>query len=496
MTPLLTSEPARAPGAPHRPAALPALLHASLRDTAASHPGVLAVAATPLTLPDLLDAFAASSADAFYWEQPAQDFALLALGEATGIQPQGDDRFGSVARWWRDTVASAVRAPGCDAQPFAAGGFAFDVQPTPGDGVWACWPRGAWVAPAVVLERRGDASSVQLQTASADAVDDALQLAGQALAARTAGMPPSEAEIAGSEIRLRDDPDHDWWDGSMRVVLDAIAAGSLSKQVLARRVRAFASRPIDVAVVLRRLRGRFPSATTFAVRRNGATFLGASPEELVGLRGDAIEAAALAGTSRPGDGRDGVAAALLHDPKELREHAFVVEALRERLAPFCDGLDVPDAPVLMTLPNLSHLYTPVRGRLAAPRGLLELIADLHPTPAVGAVPRDGDRSAELEPFDRGWYAGPVAWARGDRAGEGDAVVALRCALIRDDHAALYAGCGIVQGSEPEREWREARLKMEAVREALGVHVDPGNGPDDISADANVHGDVSAESSRA
>jgi isochorismate synthase len=242
-------------------------------------------------------------------------------------------------------------------------------------------------------------------------------------------------------------------------------------QVLARRIQATATAPIDLTRVLRALRDRFAGATIFALRRGGTTFLGASPEELVGLRGDRVAASALAGSSRgAGDGRW-----LLDDCKERREHAFVVEALRDRLAPICTSLHVPDAPELMTLPDLSHLSTPVRGRLAEPRGLLELAGLLHPTPAVGATPRESDRSAALEPFDRGWYAGPVGWARGDRGGEGDAVVALRSALLRGRRAALYAGCGIVQGSDPELEWREARLKMAAVRDALSVAVG-GDGP--------------------
>ena len=474
MTPLLT--PAATPAAP--PAPTLAALRAPLRDAASGHPGVLALASAPLALPDLLDAFAANTADAFYWEQPAQDIAILGLGAADAIEPRGDTRFADAARWWRDTAAAAVAAPGFEAQPFAAGGFAFAARASASDDVWAGWPRGAWTAPAVVLERRGARGVVQLQTRSAAVVDAALSLAAQALAAQ-ACHTETPGGSADPRIRFHDDPDHDWWDGSMRVVLDAIASGALRKQVLARRVCALASRPIDVALVLRRLRDRFPSATIFAIRRRGGVFLGASPEELVGLRGDAIEAAALGGTSRPGEGRDGDASALLQDPKELREHAFVVDALRERLAPFCTGLDVPSAPALMTLANLSHLYTPVSGRLSAPRGLLELIADLHPTPAVGAVPRDSDRSAVLEPFDRGWYAGPVAWARGDRGGEGDAAVALRCALIHEDRAVLYAGCGIVRGSDPEREWREAGLKMEAVRGALAAHSDD-NGVSDES----------------
>ena len=450
-------------------------LSAPLSEAAARHDGALVVAAQPAPLPDLLDAFAATSCDAFYWEQPAQDFGLLALGTATAIELSGPDRLAEAARWWRRTVDDAVaaavvvpRAPTLahPVAPFAAGGFAFADAAPPGDSVWRDWPRGAWVAPSVVLERRASATSVQLQVVAPGDVPATTALAEVALRARPGGPAPDAPAPGGARLQLHDDPGHGWWDDSVREVLRAIAAGRLRKQVLARRICAGAASPIDVTRVLRALRDRFPSATIFALRRGGSTFLGASPEELVGLRGDRIAAAALAGTSRgAGDG-----GWLLQDGKERREHAFVVEALRERLSPICRRLHVPETPELMTLPDLSHLLTPVCGTLAESRGLLDLIGVLHPTPAVGATPREADRAAELEPFDRGWYAGPVGWSRGDRGGEGDAVVALRSALVRGRRAALYAGCGIVQGSDPELEWREARLKMVAVRDALGVAI--------------------------
>ena len=444
-------------------------LRAPLSEATARHEGALVVAAQAAPLPDLLDAFAATSCDAFYWEQPAQDFGLLALGTASAIEVSGPRRIAEAARWWREIVDAAVVVPGAPTParpvaPFAAGGFAFADAAPPGDAVWRDWPRGAWVAPSVVLERRPSATSVQLQVAAPGDVPPTTALAEVALRARPGGPAPDGPAPAGARLHVHDDPGHGWWDDSVRDVLRAIAAGRLRKQVLARRICAGADSPIDVTRVLRALRDRFPSATIFALRRGGSTLLGASPEELVGLRGDRVAAAALAGTSRAaGDGNW-----LLEDGKERREHAFVVEALRERLSPICRRLHVPAAPELMTLPDLSHLLTPVCGTLAEPRGLLELIALLHPTPAVGATPRAADRAAELEPFDRGWYAGPVGWARGDRGGEGDAVVALRSALVRGRRAALYAGCGIVQGSDPELEWREARLKMVAVRDALGV----------------------------
>jgi len=121
---------------------------------------------------------------------------------------------------------------------------------------------------------------------------------------------------------------------------------------------------------------------------------------------------------------------------------------------------------LMVLPNLQHLYTPLTGTLAGPLSALEAVALLHPTPAVGGVPAAAAATAigEWEPFDRGWYAGPIGWM--DDAGNGEFFVALRSALLEGDRAYVYAGCGLVAGSEAAAEWNESRLKMGAVLCAL------------------------------
>ena len=154
------------------------------------------------------------------------------------------------------------------------------------------------------------------------------------------------------------------------------------------------------------------------------------------------------------------------DPKELHEHAVVVQALREGLEPLCSRLDIPEAPDLLCLPNVQHLHTPIEGLLNADRGVLELVERLHPTPAAGGLPRDAALPLirQWEPFDRGWYAGPVGWV--DGRGDGDFAVAIRSALIRRQEAFLYAGCGIVAGSDPEREYAESCLKLRPMLWAL------------------------------
>ena len=180
-----------------------------------------------------------------------------------------------------------------------------------------------------------------------------------------------------------------------------------------------------------------------------------------------MRADALAGSTARGSTPDedhALGTALLADPKELQEHAFVVRALREALAPDCLALTLPAEPTLVRMPNVQHLHTPVDGVLRRDACILDLVERLHPTPAVGGVPQGTilERIRACEEFDRGWYAGPVGWV--DARGGGDFAIAIRSALMTSLAAGpsgvrLYAGCGIVAASDPEAEYRELRLKL-------------------------------------
>jgi isochorismate synthase len=223
--------------------------------------------------------------------------------------------------------------------------------------------------------------------------------------------------------------------------------------------------------VLRRLEVSAPESTIFAVSRGPRTFLGATPERLVALRGREFTTMAMAGsTPRGGDEEQDLelAAALLDSDKEREEHAVVVSMLREALRPLAEELVIPHAPRVVPLRHVQHLVTPVSGRLRADADVLSLVARLHPTPAVGGMPRSLalELIAEEETHERGWYAGPVGWV--DRDGNGEFVVGLRSGVVKRDEVTLFAGCGIVADSDPQREWDESSTKLLALGSALGV----------------------------
>ncbi|MFC5722349.1 isochorismate synthase DhbC [Streptomyces gamaensis] len=250
-------------------------------------------------------------------------------------------------------------------------------------------------------------------------------------------------------------------------------AGELSKAVLARTLELTAPGPLDIPAMLQRLARRDPAGYTFAMPSGpGTTLLGASPELLVSRRGGRLVANPLAGSApRSTDLAEDVrrAAALLDSAKDLHEHAVVVDAVREALAPYCAELDVPARPTLVRTAAMWHLSTTVTGRPTDPAvSALELACALHPTPAVCGTPVRTAREVigKLEPFERGLYTGMVGW--GDADGDGEWVVTIRCAEAETDRLRLYAGAGVVAGSSPEAETAETGAKFATFLHAVGA----------------------------
>ena len=247
-----------------------------------------------------------------------------------------------------------------------------------------------------------------------------------------------------------------------------IGAGEVDKVVLARDLVATASGPIDPRWLLRRLAERYENTWVFSV----AGLVGATPELLVRRDQGLITSRVLAGTIRRtgDDAKDlALAASLARSSKDLEEHEYAVRSVAEALAPHCSSMNVPEAPFVLHLPNVMHLATDVAAVSADDASSLTLAASLHPSAAVGGTPtaRAVELIGELEQMDRGRYAGPVGWM--DARGDGAWGIALRSgALDAEDPSqiTLYAGCGIVAGSDPESEVAESDAKLIPMRDAL------------------------------
>ncbi len=282
--------------------------------------------------------------------------------------------------------------------------------------------------------------------------------------------------VAGDDGRapvLVDLIDADAYETAVAEALVAIEAGEVQKVVLARCLEAVCSTPIDVERVVRRLHRQEPTCTPFSLPVPGGQFVGAAPELLLSERGRTIVSHPLAGTiGLTGDAAVDQAAIdrFAASAKDRNEHGFVVREIAAALGPRSSTLSVPEAPSLVRLDSVAHFGTRIEGVLAERGGrvphALALLADLHPTAAVAGVPRDVALPliARLEGRSRGTWAGAVGWV--DARGDGDWMIALRSGLVAGDRARLWAGAGIVAGSEPAAEFKETAWKLAPMLRAL------------------------------
>lgn len=377
---------------------------------------------------------------------------IVGWGVAATITTSGATRFADADAWWRElTARSVVRdevdLPGSGLVAF--GSFAFADDPG----------TSTLVVPRVVVGRRG--GQRWLTTIGHDSIG--------APALRVAEAPAVPSPVVFEPGGLDDEA----WQA---VVADAVAridAGDLEKVVLARDVVATTDAPVDVRWPLRRLAAAYPTCWTFHV--DG--LFGATPEMLVRQERGLVTSRVLAGTiRRTGDEvRDaGLAGELARSSKDLEEHEYAVRSVADSLEPHCSSMNVPESPFVLHLPNVMHLATDVTGVVPDddPSSSLGLAASLHPSAAVGGTPTATATAliAELEGMERGRYAGPVGWM--DASGDGEWGIALRSAQIETaadgtGRVRLYAGCGIVAGSDPAAELAESQAKLEPVRGALG-----------------------------
>ncbi len=386
--------------------------------------------------------------DAVTWVR--DDEGLVAWGTAARIEPgRGDGRFVRAEAELRRLagaaeVDDAVHRAGSGL--IGVGSFTFDADAA----------GSVLVVPRLVIGRRdGITWRTDITPAGADPV------------AEPAGGPPrprrqDRPRYAGSSL-----PDLHWLD-AVATAIERIHDGALDKVVLARDHALWSREPFDALDLARRLTARFPRCHTFVVEG----LVGATPELLLAREGRTVRSRVLAGTTGRSDDEVADAALgadLLASEKDLAEHRYAAESVREVLAARCDDLAGAPGPRLLRLDNVQHLATTFEGHLDADAtSSLELVAALHPTAAVGGTPRAAALAVihELEGMDRGRYAAPVGWA--DAAGDGEWGIALRCAELSGARARLFAGVGVVAASLPEAELEETRLKLLAMQAALGA----------------------------
>jgi isochorismate synthase len=398
----------------------------------------------------------------FCFEHPDREgYAVAGLGTAAVVEARGPRRFTEAAAACRNAVDGALfDEPSALPGPAWVGGFAFayDGASAP---EWSSLGPAQLVLPEVLLARRGDRAQMTVTVAPGGSLEAALARLDEL---RPAVMPLLDPDpVTAARVASAAPPQH--FESAIARAVERIAAGELTKVVLAREVRVHAPRAIDPAPVYDGLRAGFASCFCYLVGTPELTFLGASPELLARREGQRVQTVALAGTRRRSADPSvdmHLGEQLMQSPKDREEQAIVTRRIMRTLEPVSVWVTAADDPVLVKVMNVQHLGTPIRAQLAEPLAAVEVAGLLHPTPAVGGEPRDRALPLipALEGLDRGWYAGPVGWT--DLFDDGEFCVALRCALLRGDVAHLYAGEGIVRDSVPDQELEANEAKLQAL----------------------------------
>jgi isochorismate synthase len=398
------------------------------------------------------------------WGAP---LSFAAVGRVCTLEASGSGRFQEIreqaAAVFSKLLFTPYRSAPLLARPRVFGGFAFG-HAAPAAPPWRDFGACRFVLPRLTYASdglRAVLSFTMLAGPSAPTLDDVESLR---LALRTLHRPNAMRSSAEPVVRELERPARAAFDRVTAPLLAAIEQGAVHKVVVAQEVQLTTSTDLDPVETLRVLGTQAPDCTRFLVRTGGASFLGATPERLVSKRGRAVRTEALAGTI-PADAPD-AGERLLASAKNRAEHAWVRQALEQSLQSLGCTPRVEAQPQLRRLRHLLHLRTPIQAELSQDRHVLDVVERLHPTPAVGGFPSAGALSliAAHEGFDRGWYSGVVGHL--DHEGDGDFNVALRSGVLRGDRAWLYAGAGLVSGSNTAEEYDEISLKLTALRSAV------------------------------
>ncbi|MEO8556725.1 MAG: isochorismate synthase [Actinomycetota bacterium] len=432
----MTSLPHPESGRPDSPAEpVPAIV---ARTVAIDDPGVLLS-----LLPETLSPQQVSA-----WVRRGE--GLVGWGRALEFRADGPGRFADAQAWWRSVVERAVirddlSLPGTG--PVAFGSISYSPDS----------PAGAvLVVPQVLVGQRG--SQWWLTTIG---VDSRLPVT---LTPSPSSPPAPPENVAFADGALSGGQ----WSAVVARAVERINAGEMDKVVLARDLEVDARSAIDPRWLLQRLAERYDNTWVFAV--DG--LVGATPEMLVKLDKGLVTSRVLAGTIRRTGDDDhdlALAASLARSSKDLEEHEYAVRSVAQALAPHCSSINVPESPFVLHLSNVMHLATDVAGVLTDQSTSLALAASLHPSAAVCGTPTAVADAAirDLEQMDRGRYAGPVGWM--DASGDGEWGIALRCGVFdsaEPSRMRLFAGCGIVAGSDPASELAESDAKFVPMRDAL------------------------------
>lgn len=415
----------------------------------------------------------------FYWEDGRDQITFAGFGVATELIAWGESRYQSIQRQaqslFRDTLVLNKQAP--LAAPRLFGGFAFRQDFAP-DNTWAAFHPAHFVLPHYQLVQQGTESwlTINAQLPPDEDPESLIPQLHEAVTTRYELLLAGVARVSQmpKPVAVQYPMAFPAWEQMINEATERTRTTEMSKVVLSRVCEIRFGERVNVDGALDFLAQKYATSFRFLFEpRPFHAFYGATPELLVRVNGRSLTTMGLAGSIARGKtavADAALAQEMLNSTKDRHEHAIVVDSIRRRLEPLTDHLTIPDAPGVLQLSNIQHLYTPIAATLRQENGVLPLVEILHPTPALGGSPRHLAMQfiQEAEPVTRGWYGAPVGWI--DHNLNGAFAVAIRSAVAQEKRVWLYAGAGIVSDSIPRKEWEETALKFRPMLEGLGLEI--------------------------
>lgn len=417
----------------------------------------------PISLLSVFQAAKNSGKDRMFWSNQDRTFSYVGIGVATKIIVDETDRYDQLENKWQALLKQAlihnpykVNGTGL----LGIGGMSFDPKKSPTD-LWAHFPSSQLTVPELfVVETEGryfmTMNQIVRNTSSPEAIETKFNQWQQMIDHIRPLQKTSHEVVNKVEV------DPNGWKQTVQDAVNAIKNDEAKKIVMAREMKLTFDKEANIAHLIQKLLVMQANSYVFAMEHDGHCFLGATPERLVQVQGKHLLSACIAGTAPRGktvEEDEQIGGALLHDHKNREEHDYVVQMIRDQITPYCKTIDMPAEPILHPLKNLQHLYTPVEATLKERVSIFEIIRALHPTPALGGLPKEASLAfiRDNESLDRGWYGAPVGWLDSNQNGE--FVVAIRSGLIRGTSASLFAGCGVMRDSDPQMEYEETNVKF-------------------------------------
>lgn len=414
----------------------------------------------------------------FYWEKPNEQFSFAAGECLERVQTTGKDRFKQASKLGKNLIGRIFHISQIKhnkAHVHLLGGFSFFNHNVHKD--WRNFGAGSFTLPAWQIIKDGKLGLITVtvpirENETFDSLCNSINLKLEQLQPVCDIEQYKEvSECKSSAARIIEDKySKKRWVKNVKKAKNYISTGDFEKIVIARKLTVQTEEHISGTCILNQLRQQYPDCYSFLIKHDDSpAFIGSTPERLASFKQKLLLTEGLAGSISRGKTASEDATLehqLINSEKDKKEHAFVVDAIEKNLQPYAKTVDHPREPEVKKLSNVQHLFTPITAFLKDGISRTAVFEDLHPTPAVGGFPKEKavPHIHKLEDFDRGWYAAPVGWI--NASGEGEFAVAIRSGLIKEKEAHFFAGCGIVEASDPHKEWEETNLKFTPMLSAL------------------------------